>query len=128
MRSNAFLGCMKSSNASNDIHKIQSNAIKQCWFRQDHNNNTVWKRRYVDQNTSETIKETIIDIDEHCDEGDYETDLNTAQKQNSGCCCCHKCGMDKVVDVVSRVLFPVSFGCFNIGYWLVQIAKDRIWL
>ena len=119
---------MKSSNASTDIHKIQSNAIKQYWFRQHHNNNTVWKRRYVDQNTSETIKETIIDIDENYDEGDYEIDLNKVQKQNSCCCCFHKCGMDKVVDVISRVLFPVTFGCFNIGYWLMHIRKDGIWL
>lgn len=108
--------------APSDFLKIDNKGLKQYWLRKDKSNTTLWKRRYIDQNAEKFIKETIIDIDNNFEDNYIETTLNEDKNRRSSGFC-NKYDIGKIIEVVSRVFFPVGFGCFNIGYWVMQTEQ-----
>lgn len=112
--------------APSGILKIENKGLKQYWLRKDETKATLWKRRCIDQNADKFIKETIIDIDSNFDEKYIETNLNEDQNRRS-CGFCNKYDTGKAIEVASRVFFPIGFGCFNIGYWVMYVRKKTIW-
>ena len=102
--------------APSDFLKIDNKGLKQYWLRKDKSNTTLWKRRYIDQNAEKFIKENIIDIDNNFEDNYVETTLNEDKNRRSS-------GLCNKYDI----FFPVGFGCFNIGYWVMYVRKESIW-
>jgi len=88
--------------------------------------NAVWQRRCSDVKRTKSFTETVINIeeDEATEEECFYKNLsfNKANKHKNSKTATIENKESSVIDVISRVLFPLTFACFNLGYWFVYLS------
>jgi len=87
--------------------------------------NAVWQRRCSDVKRTKGFTETVINIEEEATEEEcfYKNlSFNKANKLKTSKTATIENKESSVIDVISRVLFPLTFACFNLGYWFVYLS------